>query len=705
MPELNHIDHDFLKQLTAIVEKNLSNEQFGVSELADQMNMSRSNLLRKVKKVTTLSVSQLIGQIRLNRGMELLRTTSLNVSEISHQVGFSSTSYFIKCFREFYGYPPGEVGKREAESASTSEIVAEVEGAVGPRQEKTYEKSVGKRSFKQKIFVTGVAGLVLLIVVGLLMYFTRLSSASDGVEKSVAVLPFINDSSDSTNIYLINGLMESTINNLEKINDVKVTSRTSVEKYRKTTLSIRDIAEELDVNYFVEGSGQKIGDQILLNIQLIDARTDRHLWAKQYRRQTDDIFDLQQEVAENIAEEIKAIITPEEKKRIEKNPTEDPVAYDYFLKGKDLFYQSTSESLNASIPWFKKAIERDPKFALAYANAAMVYYYLDIFQVEKKYAEALDAFADRAMLHDPHLGESLIAKGLSFAQRSEYTSALPYLEKALELNSNPGLVIHFLTEFYSIRVPDAVKYLKYALQGVKLEKGSKDSTTVCFKYFHLSNALIQNGFVDEALVYVDKSLAYDKNAPFSNYLKGWILFAKTRDYDQTKDLLSQELKRDTNRLDFIHAVGKIYYFMRDYKSAYQHFKKLVERRELLGLNIYPNEDLTIAIVFSKMGEEKKSAELVKRYKQFADGDKTIYKHMHLAIYHSWVGDVQKTVEHLKLFSKEDNFQYWILLHEIDPVFDAVKNNSEFKKVMADIVDKFWRTQRQTKIMLEEEKIL
>ena len=86
-------------------------KQFGVSELADEMNMSRSNLLRKVKKQTKLSVSQLISQVRLKRAMELLRKSSLNVSEVSHQVGFSSTSYFIKCFREHYGYPPGEVGK------------------------------------------------------------------------------------------------------------------------------------------------------------------------------------------------------------------------------------------------------------------------------------------------------------------------------------------------------------------------------------------------------------------------------------------------------------------------------------------------------------------------------------------------------------------------------------------------------------------
>src|SRR5690349_24032011 len=115
MTTLSPQDLEFVNQLNAKIEEHIAEETFGVSELADAMNMSRSNLLRKVKKITKLSVSQLISQVRLQRGMELLKKSSRNVSEVSHEVGFSSTSYFIKSFREYYGYPPGEVRKREAE--------------------------------------------------------------------------------------------------------------------------------------------------------------------------------------------------------------------------------------------------------------------------------------------------------------------------------------------------------------------------------------------------------------------------------------------------------------------------------------------------------------------------------------------------------------------------------------------------------------
>ena len=111
MSDPSFIGDNFIDKAEALIVENLSNEQFGVSELAGAMSMSRSNLLRKTKKHTKLSASQFIRQVRLQKGMELLKETSLTVSEISYQVGFGSTSYFIKCFREHYGYPPGELGK------------------------------------------------------------------------------------------------------------------------------------------------------------------------------------------------------------------------------------------------------------------------------------------------------------------------------------------------------------------------------------------------------------------------------------------------------------------------------------------------------------------------------------------------------------------------------------------------------------------
>lgn len=685
MPDSRPTANDFLSQITAIVEENMSNEQFGVSELAHEMNMSRSNLLRKVKKLTKLSVSQLIRQVRLKRGMDMLRKTSLNVSEVSHQVGFSSTSYFIKCFREYYGYSPGEVGKRD---------VAEMNSI-----------PVGRSNRKRSFFILGSVGLVVVLAVGLLTYYMRPLSESLPLEKSIAVLPFKNDSNDSTNVYLINGLMESTLNNLQKIKDLKVISRTSAEKYRNTSKSIPEMAKELKVNYFVEGSGQKIGDQILLNIQLIEASSDRHLWAKQYERETKDIFELQQEIAKNIAAEIQAIITPEEEKSIEKNPTDNLVAYDLFLKGKDLFYKGSRENLEEALPYFRKAIEQDHEFALAYANAAMVYFYLDIFHPEKKYAAEISSYADKALEFDPKLGESLVAKALSYMHRQEYKLAVPYLEKALEYNPNSGLVLHFLSEFYYAHHPNTAKYLEYALMKVRVDIASPDSATMSYNYLQLSNAFVQAGFIEEALKYADKSLEYDPQNLISGYLKAFILFAQNRDIKQTKALLIEELNKDTTQVAIVQEIGKICYLMRDYENAYQYYKRFIELRETQQLDIFKHENLKIGFILSKMGLEEKSEEFIQSFKDYADNDRSLYKHLNLAVYYAYQGDAQKAIKHMNLFSKEDNYYYWVLLLEMDPVIDPIKDLPEFKKVMGDIETKFWNTHKEIRMTLEEKELL
>ncbi|MBE9509811.1 MAG: helix-turn-helix domain-containing protein, partial [Bacteroidetes bacterium] len=353
MPDAHSTQNDFLSKITEIIVENISNERFGVSELAHEIGMSRSNLLRKVKKLSKISVSQFIRQVRLKHAMEMLRQTSLTVSEVSYKVGFSSISYFIKCFHDYYGYPPGEVGKRDLNESDSIQI--------------------GESSKKRNITILVSAIFVVVLLAILFIVFKPVLSKKINLEKSIAVLPFKNDSNDSTNVYIINGLMESILNNLQKIEDLKVISRTSVEKYRNAPQIIPEIARQLNVNYFVEGSGQKIGDQILLNIQLIEAQTDKHLWSGQYSREAKDIFKLQMEVAKNIADEIEAIITPEEEERINKVPTENLVAYDYFLKGLDLFYKGSRESLVEAITYFEKAIEHDNEFARAYADIAIAY--------------------------------------------------------------------------------------------------------------------------------------------------------------------------------------------------------------------------------------------------------------------------------------------------------------------------------------------
>lgn len=689
MADSSPLDTEFLNQLAARIEENLANEQFGVSELADALNMSRSNLLRKVKKATNLSVSQLISQARLKKGMELLQKGTGNVSEVAHRVGFSSTSYFIKCFREYYGFPPGEVGKR-----NTGEEPVPV--APPPSGQKS------------KWALPAVASVLLLALAGWFVYSYPWQNPEKetAVEKSIVVLPFINDSNDSTNVYLINGLMEATLNNLQKIKDLRVLSRTSAEKYRNSSKTIPEIAKELNVNYFVEGSGQKIGESIVLNIQLIDGTTDRHLWSRQYRRETKDIFELQQEISNDIAGEIKAIITPEEKNRIQRIPTQNLEAYDLFLKGVELSKKGGEANLRQSLVLFDEAISKDNTFALAYACAGMVCYYLDMFQAEKKYVNKLGAYADKAVLHDAKLAESLIAKGMYYLVRKEYKEALPYLERAFEYNPNSAEVLGLLADFYYMYLPNTGKYLEYALQGLKRNANSGDSVSISYFHLRLGNALIQTGFVDEALKHIDKSLEYYPDNTFSRHVRAFVLYAKDGNLHQTQKLLLAEYKKDTNRFDILQDIAKVSYYLREYDTAYQYYKKFDHYREAQKLDVYEHENLNIGRVYELAGETEKAKAFYERYRLYAEADQTAYKNLALTVYYCQMNDEAKALEYLRLFTQEDNIQYWIILFmDKGPELTDVESSPEFKKLLHEVERKFWVNHEKLKLKLEEQELL
>lgn len=678
---------EFIDKLTEIIQANISNERFGVSDLADSIGMSRSNLLRKVKKETGLSVSVFIRQIRLEYSLDLLNDKNLTVSEVAYMVGFNSPSYFIKCFHEHYGFPPGEAIKVKK----------------GP------DKEIEKPEKKQKKGSIAVASFFfMIIIVTSVLYYTihDLGSGDITEDKSIAVLPFINDSDDSTNVYIVNGLMESILGNLQKIGDLRVVSRTSVEKFRNNNSTIPEIAKELGVRYFVEGSGQKIDDQIMLSVQLIDAIGDKHLWAEQYNRNTKDVFKLQKEVAKHIADEIGAIIKPEEQQRLDKEPTNNLVAYDYFLKGLDLLFQGSPKELEESIIWFKKAINEDPEFARAYADISIAYYLLDENKVEKQYTEQINSYADQALLLDDELEQSLIAKSLYYQHAKQYSKAVPYLEKALECNPNSAVVVGMLAHIYTSYLPDISKYLEYAIIGAKLDIASYDSVTASYTYLHISNALIQNGLVNEALEYINKSLSYFPGNIFSQSVKAYILFAKNGDLNQTKNMLINTLALDTNRLDVLQEIGKIYFYMRDYDSSFYYYQKYLFLKSAYNLDIYPGEDVKIALTYRETGRDQKADRLLTDYGAYAENDNSMYKNLSLSALFASLGMNDKSLYHLELFSHEDNYFYWIVLFlEIDPIFDKISSDTRFIEINNRIKNKFYMKSEETKNKLIEKGVL
>ena len=317
MATVSPADDAFLQKLHTIIQAKMSDSEFGVNELAHEMGMSRSNLHRRVSEITGKTVVALVSEARLKKAMELLKEETYTISEISWKAGFGSATYFDKCFHEYYGFPPGEASKHGF-SENSKKVNQEAENQ--------------PKSNKKKILIGGIVLLVLMSAFIVIVLVKPFSKRTENLPKTVAVLPFYNDSQDSSNVYVINGIMDGIITNLSKIEDLFILPRSSVEFYRKNRpKSNKQIARELDVAYIVDGSGQKTGEQLKITINLMEGETNKLLVSEQFTKSGEEILDFESEIALLIANTIDANIKPEESKRIEKRPTNNITAYNLVL--------------------------------------------------------------------------------------------------------------------------------------------------------------------------------------------------------------------------------------------------------------------------------------------------------------------------------------------------------------------------------------
>src|SRR5213593_4091730 len=196
------------------------------------------------------------------------------------------------------------------------------------------------------------------------------SSSSELPQKSIAVLPFDNLSRDPDNAFFAEGVQDEILTRLAKVADLKVIARTSTQKFKSAPTDLRDIAKQLGVMNILEGSVQKANDQVRVNVQLINALTDAHLWADTYDRKLIDIFSVESEIAKTIADTLQVKLTGSEKQMMTAQPTTDTAAYELYHKGRSLWEKRTGDNIRKAIEYFNQAIAKDPNYALAYVGPA-----------------------------------------------------------------------------------------------------------------------------------------------------------------------------------------------------------------------------------------------------------------------------------------------------------------------------------------------
>lgn len=257
-------------------------------------------------------------------------------------------------------------------------------------------------------------------------------------DKSIAVLPFDNLSHDPENAYFSEGIQDEILTRLAKTAELKVVSRTSTQRFKSAPGDLRQIAQQLGVTYILEGSVQKANDQVRVNVQLINALTDAHLWADTYDRKLTDIFAVESDISKTIAEKLQAKLSGGAEKVLASRPTENPEAHQLYLKGRYFWNRRTAENLKKAGGYFQQAIAEDPTYALAYAGLADVHTLLPIYAATAPRDEIPKALvaARKAVELDDTLAEAHTSLANALAENVQFSPAEREFRRALELN--PG---------------------------------------------------------------------------------------------------------------------------------------------------------------------------------------------------------------------------------------------------------------------------
>src|SRR5215216_301598 len=298
------------------------------------------------------------------------------------------------------------------------------------------------RSRRRRSALTAAALVIAIAAIALGTWFYQRTRPFSPMERSIAVLPFENLSSDKENAYFAEGIQDEILTRLAKIGDLKVISRTSTQHYKSAPENLREIAKQLGVAHVLEGSVQKSGDTVRVNVQLINAATDTHLWSDTFDRKLTDLLSVESEVAKTIADQLRAKLTGQEQEVIAAKPTDNVQAYDAYLRGLAYTLKTgfaPANSLGAQ-KYLKQAVQLDPNFALGWALLSYVDasgYLTQSLQPTETLREEARQAAETALRLQPKLGEAVFAKGFyHYACLRDYDAAVDYLEQGYRLLPN-----------------------------------------------------------------------------------------------------------------------------------------------------------------------------------------------------------------------------------------------------------------------------
>jgi serine/threonine-protein kinase len=460
----------------------------------------------------------------------------------------------------------------------------------------------------------------------------------------IAVLPFENLSGNPDNAYFADGIQEEMLTRLGSIADLKVISRTSTQRYQSKPRNLREIAKQLGVAHILEGSVQKAADQVRVNVQLINAQTDSHLWADTYDRKLTDLFAVETEIATKIADTLQAKLTGSEKQAIAARPTENSEAHELYLRGRFYWNKGLGPEFDKSRQYYQQAVELDPNYALAYVGLADFYgfaFAVGLLPPEEKWAKMEEYMANKALELDPTLGEAYnpLAAAKLYYHR-DWPAAERDFRRGLELSPN-------FAEMHA----------------------------------HYSICLLLFSRNQEAFAEMQRALNPDPLSPRFGFWLGWLHFF-TRQYDAALKQFGKTLELDSN-LPILHE-----YLGYTYEKKQMHREAIAEWSKGLRL-IGADEDASLLErTYTESGFDAALRALAQKrletFKEKTGRGEYVPAHEYVVAYMRLDDKEQAFAWLAKAFAERNRFAFEIT---VNPIFDSLRSDPRFKNIVASFAPK------------------
>ena len=475
----------FLEKVRTALLAHLEDDKFGVKELSKEIGLSKSQLLRRIKASTGKTVTEFIRETRLAEAARLLQETDLTASEISYAVGFSSPSYFNRCFHDHYGVTPGEYKNNDSqESEEQSESRWDIQTSGSDKTINESSRNVGKSAL--------ILAAAFISITALFLHFNFFRGDSSAThhnkEFAIAVLPFLDLSHSGNSDYLTDGITEAITLELSKNKSIRVISRGSAMAFKDSIKTYGEIAKALDVNLLLEGSVLFDDDSLSVIAQLIQPfPAEKHLWAGNFTMKFENILSLVEEISTSIAREINLAVLPEDQD-IHNYPVH-PEAYDLYLRGRHLWNRETPESAFSALDYLKRSIAIDSNFAPAYATLAEVYILMNRFnQKSEEKAQNIHLgkeAIDKALEKGPYLAEAYVTKGNILEKFDwDWDGMREMTAKGLDLDPNNSYAHTQMSKYYLYK-NNMSRSIEEALIAEKLDPlNARAGRIVAEQYFN-----------------------------------------------------------------------------------------------------------------------------------------------------------------------------------------------------------------------------